>query len=698
MSNKGVNFKLHTNYQAAGDQPAAIEKLTKSLEAGTKHQTLLGVTGSGKTYTIANVIANVNKPTLVMAHNKTLAAQLFAEFKEYFPENSVNYFVSYYDYYQPEAYVPQRDIYIEKETDINQDIERYRNAATQAALTRKDVIIVASVSCIYGLGDPDEYTALSRTIQVGEKYSRNKLLLHLTDMQYTRSEYDFYAGLYRVRGDSIDIYLTSEELALRIEFFGDEVESLKLINPLTGEVIGKPNEYTVFPAKQYVTTQEKIKSVIGKIRQDMQEQKEAFLKAGKLLEANRLEQKVNYDLEMLEEVGYCTGIENYSRYLDGRQPGSSPSTLLDYLGEDWLMVIDESHMTVPQIGAMYNGDRARKQTLIEYGFRLKAALDNRPLTFAEFNEKLNQTIYVSATPSAYELDLSGKDGVAEQIIRPTGLLDPIIRIRPSYPDATVKLVDSLKEYRLTTQLEELQRVIDKGEVTAQIEDLADKITDTIAKGQRVLVTTLTKRMAEELTEYLEGLNVKVQYIHSDVDAIDRVEILRDLRLGKYDVLVGINLLREGLDLPEVSLVCILDADKEGFLRSETSFVQTIGRAARHSNGEVIMYADKVTGSMYRAITETQRRRAIQEKYNSEHGIKPTTVVSRIKDNLERKPEEDNDPKKLGKLESRMESYPSLKPKEKKALLRELKVQMEMLAEMQEFEKAALIRDFLLSNK
>ncbi len=698
MSNKGVNFKLHTNYQAAGDQPVAIEKLTKSLEAGTKHQTLLGVTGSGKTYTIANVIANVNKPTLVMAHNKTLAAQLFAEFKEYFPENSVNYFVSYYDYYQPEAYVPQRDIYIEKETDINQDIERYRNAATQAALTRKDVIIVASVSCIYGLGDPDEYTALSRKIQVGEKYSRNKLLLHLTDMQYTRSEYDFYAGLYRVRGDSIDIYLTSEELALRIEFFGDEVESLKLINPLTGEVTGKPNEYTVFPAKQYVTTQEKIKSVIGQIRQDMQEQKEAFLKAGKLLEANRLEQRVNYDLEMLEEVGYCTGIENYSRYLDGRRPGSSPSTLLDYLGEDWLMVIDESHMTVPQIGAMYNGDRARKLTLIEYGFRLKAALDNRPLTFAEFNEKLNQTIYVSATPSAYELDLSGKDAVAEQIIRPTGLLDPIVRLRPSYPDATVRLVDSLKEYKLTTQLEELQGVIDRGEVTAQIDDLADKITDTIAKGQRVLVTTLTKRMAEELTEYLEGLNVKVQYIHSDVDAIDRVEILRDLRLGKYDVLVGINLLREGLDLPEVSLVCILDADKEGFLRSETSFVQTIGRAARHSSGEVIMYADKVTGSMYRAITETQRRRAIQEKYNSEHGITPTTIVSRIKDNLERKPEEDNDPKKLGKLESRMESYPSLKPKEKKALLRELKVQMEMLAEMQEFEEAATIRDFLLNNK
>jgi len=693
-----MEFKLTSEYYPTGDQPEAIRQLVEGVNAGEHYQTLLGVTGSGKTFTIANVVQQTQKPMLVLSHNKTLAAQLFAEFKEYFPENSVNYFVSYYDYYQPEAYVPQRDIYIEKETDINQDIERYRNAATQAALTRKDVIIVASVSCIYGLGDPDEYTALSRKIQVGEKYSRNKLLLHLTDMQYTRSEYDFYAGLYRVRGDSIDIYLTSEELALRIEFFGDEVESLKLINPLTGEVTGKPNEYTVFPAKQYVTTQEKIKSVIGQIRQDMQEQKEAFLKAGKLLEANRLEQRVNYDLEMLEEVGYCTGIENYSRYLDGRRPGSSPSTLLDYLGEDWLMVIDESHMTVPQIGAMYNGDRARKLTLIEYGFRLKAALDNRPLTFAEFNEKLNQTIYVSATPSAYELDLSGKDAVAEQIIRPTGLLDPIVRLRPSYPDATVRLVDSLKEYKLTTQLEELQGVIDRGEVTAQIDDLADKITDTIAKGQRVLVTTLTKRMAEELTEYLEGLNVKVQYIHSDVDAIDRVEILRDLRLGKYDVLVGINILREGLDLPEVSLVCILDADKEGFLRSETSFVQTIGRAARHSSGEVIMYADKVTGSMYRAITETQRRRAIQEKYNSEHGITPTTIVSRIKDNLERKPEEDNDPKKLGKLESRMESYPSLKPKEKKALLRELKVQMEMLAEMQEFEEAATIRDFLLNNK
>jgi excinuclease ABC subunit B len=717
-----MSFKLHTDYKPAGDQPKAIEQLTNSLNLGQKQQTLLGVTGSGKTFTVANIIQNIQKPTLVLAHNKTLAAQLFAEFKDFFPENSVNYFVSYYDYYQPEAYVPSRDLFIEKESDINADIERYRNAATQSALSRKDFIIVASVSCIYGIGSPEDYTTLSREVKVGQTYPRNKLLAHLTDMQYYRSEYDFYTGLFRVRGDSVDIYLVSEEQALRIDYFGDEIESLKLINPISGEVISRPDKYTIYPAKQYVTPFERIKTVTGQIREDLAREKDFFLKQGKVLEATRLEQRVNYDLEMLEEVGYCQGIENYSRYLDGRQIGTPPSTLLDYMGEDWLMVVDESHMTIPQIGGMYNGDRARKQTLVDYGFRLQAALDNRPLKFNEFEEKLNQIIYVSATPAEFELQFSqasvkqaasakpaeykeliakdgiSKTGVVEQIIRPTGLLDPLVHIRPTTVAATKAIEASVKESNLAWQEADLAQAIKADEIGNQIDDLIVRIRETVGKGQRVLVTTLTKRMAEELTEYLQELKIKVQYIHSDIDAIERVAILRDLRLGKYDVLIGINLLREGLDLPEVSLVGILDADKEGFLRSETSFVQIIGRAARHSEGTVFMYADRVTQSMLRALTETKRRREIQEAYNREHGITPRTVISKIKDQLERQTKEEEDKGGKTSLEQKMESYRGLKPKEKKRLLKELEVEMQFLADNLEFEKAAQIRDFINEQK
>lgn len=697
-------FKLVSQYKPAGDQPSAIDILTRRALAGQKHQTLLGVTGSGKTFTMANVIQNLQKPTLVLAHNKTLAAQLFAEFKEFFPENAVSYFISYYDYYQPEAYLPSRDLFIDKETEINEDIERYRNAATQAALSRKDVIIVASVSCIYGLGDPDDYTALAREVKVGDIYPISKLLVHLTDMQYYRSEYDFYPGLFRVRGDTVDINLVSEEKALRIEYFGDQIESIKLINSTSGEVLEKPQEYKIFPAKQYVTPFERVKKVIPRIREDLAIEKESFLKRGKLLEATRLEQRVNYDLELLEEVGFCTGIENYSRYIDGRQIGSPPSTLLDYLGEDWLLIADESHMTIPQVRGMYNGDRARKEILVEYGFRLKAALDNRPLKFDEFTGKINQAIYISATPTEYELDLSKKSltqipngnadvsgpEIVEQIIRPTGLIDPLVYLRPTTSRSIQQLVDSMQENGLHSELSELN----KHAVVDQVEDLLVEVRATIEKKQRVLITTLTKRMSEELTNYLQDLGVKVQYIHSDIDAIERVQILRNLRLGVFDVVVGINLLREGLDLPEVSLVAILDADKEGFLRSNTSFIQTIGRAARHSEGRVIMYADKVTKSMLSAISETKRRRKIQEDYNKKHGITPKTIISKIKDQLERQVEEEQNAAQITKLDKTVETFPSLKPKERKQVLDKLRVQMEIYADSLEFEKAAEIRDTL----
>lgn len=695
-------FTLQTNYKPAGDQPQAIDKLTQGILAGAKAQTLLGVTGSGKTFTMANVIANVQKPTLILAHNKTLAAQLFAEFKEFFPNNAVEYFISYYDYYQPEAYVASRDLFIEKETDINQDIERYRNAATQSLLTRKDVIIIASVSCIYGLGDPEDYTALAREIKIGEDYPRNKLLGHLTDMQYYRSEYDFYPGLYRVRGDVIDIHLVSEEEALRIEYFGDTIDSIKLINPISGEVINKPEKFKIFPAKQYVTPYERIKEVLPKIEADLQKEVEDFKARDKILEATRLAQRVKYDLEILREVGYVSGIENYSRYLDGREPGSPPSTLLDYFPEDWLLIVDESHITMPQVRGMYNGDRVRKQSLVDFGFRLQAALDNRPLKINEFQSKIKQALFVSATPAEYETMAAQEEmqrleiklgkklhsGIINQIIRPTGLLDPIILVRPSNEHAKVGLMASLKEHGLNNDANTLERA----PVYNQIDDLLEEIKQQVENNRRVLVTTLTKRMAEELTDFLNEYKIKVQYLHSDIDAIERVEILQKLRLGEIDVIVGINLLREGLDLPEVGLVAILDADKEGFLRSHTSFIQTIGRAARNAEGKVIMYADKVTGAMYSAIRTTRDRREIQHQYNLKHGITPATIISKIKPGLERRKQDEKEQQST--LDKKMESYSAMKPKEKKQLREELKVQMEIYADSLEFEKAAKIRDFL----
>lgn len=699
-------FILNTKFKPAGDQAQAIDTLTGGIEAGVTDQTLLGVTGSGKTFTMANIIERVQKPTIIMAHNKTLAAQLYSEFKGLFPDNAVRYFVSYYDYYQPEAYVPQRDLYIEKESDINETIERYRNAATQSLLTRRDTLIVASVSCIYGLGNPDDYSDLAREVKVGESYQREKLLRHLSDMQYERSEFDFYPGLYRVRGDTVDIYLTYEEYAVRIEYFGDEVESISIINPISGEVMEKPAAITIFPAKQFVTPYETLKAVIPQIEEDMIKEVNDFKTQGKELEAHRLQQRVRFDLEMLRETGYCSGIENYSRYIDGRPAGSPPSTLLDYVPDDWLMFIDESHMTVSQIRGMYNGDKARKETLVDYGFRLKAAMDNRPLKYKEFRNKLDQVVYVSATPKEYELEMSAKavakvsaapeqlrnnKGIVEQLIRPTGLLDPIIDVRPIDASAQKQLQQQLKEQGFANM--DYAKQIDP-DYENQVDDLLAEIRKTIKANQRVLVTTLTKRMSEDLTSYLKELDIKVAYIHSDIDTVERVEILRDLRLGKYDVLVGINLLREGLDLPEVSLVAILDADKEGFLRSHTSMIQTIGRAARHENGRVIMYADRVTGSMQEAIEETIRRRAVQEKYNQKHGITPTTIQKDIADMLERKDDEDQDDKKSLDLFKEAESYPAMSDKQQREFIKEIEIQMNIFADMLEFERAAELRDLI----
>lgn len=705
-------FKLQSPHKPAGDQPQAINLLSNGLKAGFEHQTMLGVTGSGKTFTMASIIQELQKPTMILAHNKTLAAQLFGEFREYFPENSVNYFVSYYDYYQPEAYVPKKDMFIEKDTDINQNIERYRSAATQALLSRKDVIIVASVSCIYGLGNPEDYLSLSRHLKVGESYKREKFLRHVADLQYERSEYDFYSGMYRVRGDTVDIYTAADETAVRVEFFGDDVENIKVINPITGEILGTPDNIMIFPAKQFVTPYEALLAAIPDIETELRDRYKYFKKLGKDIEAHRIKQRVEYDIEMLRETGFCSGIENYSRFIENRAPGTAPSTLLDYFPDDWLLFVDESHMTLSQVRGMFNGDQARKKVLVDYGFRLPSAMDNRPLKFAEFNKRINQAIYVSATPNEYELNLSNENagklnklfgkyslkndynGVAEQLIRPTGLLDPLVYIRPSEIERKGDLVKSLKENRLDWQLEQL----DNHEVSNQIDDLIAEIKLTTKQKQRVLVTTLTKRMAEDLTSYLNEIGIKVQYLHSEVDTVERVEILRDLRSGKYDVVVGINLLREGLDLPEVSLIAILDADKEGFLRSDVSLIQTVGRAARHLGGHVIMYADKVTGSMKRAIEETNRRRSIQEAYNKKHNITPKSIQKKIQDQLERIEEQDDKKGINESLEKRIETFPSLSPKDKKKLLSDLEIQMLVYSDMLEFEKAAELRDRIDSLK
>lgn len=648
------SFQLHSEYQPTGDQPMAIKTLLHGLDAGQRQQTLLGVTGSGKTFTMANLIVDRQVPTLVLAHNKTLAAQLFSEFKGFFPDNEVHYFVSYFDYYQPEAYIASSDTYIEKDSKINEEIDRLRHAATAALLSRRDVIIVASVSCIYGIGSVEDYGDMAIRLKRGESRKRDKLLRHLSDIQYQRNDIDFQRSTFRVRGDVVDIIPSGGEDAYRIEFFGDEVERLTKLQPLTGEILDEPSEITIFPGSHYVTPKDKLSRAIVQIKAELEERLAWFESHNKLLEAQRLQQRTKYDLEMLEETGFVKGIENYSRYLTNRAPGDQPATLMDYFPDDYMLLIDESHMTIPQVRGMYNGDRARKEVLVEHGFRLPSALDNRPLTFTEFEKHMNNVIYVSATPGVYELERSPKP--AQQVIRPTGLLDPVIDVRGS---------------------------------DGQIDDLMHEIHRRIEHRQRVLVTTLTKRMAEDLTTYLTEADIKTAYIHSDVDTLERGDILRDLRLGVYDVLVGINLLREGLDLPEVSLVAIMDADKEGFLRSTQALIQTIGRAARHENGQVIMYADTITDSMKRAIDETNRRRRIQQQYNHEHNITPRSVDKAIDEGLRAIiPQKESDKKKdkidLKKIPK--DEYP--------ALVRELTAQMEFAAANLEFEKAAELRDLI----
>ena len=642
---------LKSDYSPMGDQPKAIAQLTDGLKKGVKEQTLLGVTGSGKTYTMANLIQNVQRPTLILSHNKTLAAQLYTEFKNFFPDNAVHYFVSYFDYYQPEAYIARSDTYIEKDSQINEEIDRLRHAATDALLSRRDVIIVASVSCIYGIGSVEDYGDLAVEVTRGERRVRDKLLRQLTDIQYQRNDIDFKRSTFRVRGDVVDVFPASEELAYRIEFFGDEIDRITKLDPLTGEILANLDSYKIFAASHYVTPQEKLKVAIGKIDQELQQRLAQFKSEGKLLEAQRLEQRTRFDLEMLEETGFVKGIENYSRYLTNREPGDQPATLLDYFPDDSLMLIDESHMTIPQVRGMYNGDRARKEVLVEHGFRLPSALDNRPLTFTEFERHVNQVVYVSATPAQYELSRSPEP--AQQVIRPTGLLDPPIEVRP---------------------------------IEGQIDDLLAEIRATIEKKQRVLVTTLTKRMSEDLTEYLKDLNIKVAYLHSDVDTLDRTDILRDLRLGVYDVLVGINLLREGLDLPEVSLVAILDADKEGFLRSSQALIQTVGRAARHLEGHVIMYADRITDSMRLTLDETERRRAIQQAYNIEHNITPRTAGREIEAGMRPDLPEEAKTAKLNLKRIPKDEYAGL--------VRDLQGQMDLAAANLEFEKAAELRDII----
>ncbi|MBL8122261.1 excinuclease ABC subunit UvrB [Candidatus Saccharibacteria bacterium] len=648
-------FDLKSDYEPMGDQPEAIRQLVSGLKNGVKEQTLLGVTGSGKTFTMANIVQQLQRPTLVLSHNKTLAAQLYTEFKHFFPDNAVHYFVSYFDYYQPEAYIARSDTYIEKDSQINEEIDRLRHAATDALLSRKDVLIVASVSCIYGIGAVDDYSGLSVEVVKGERRLRDKLLRQLTDIQYQRNDVDFHRGTFRVRGDVVDVYPAGEEWAYRLDFFGDEVDRITRIDPLTGEIMATLESYRIFPSSHYVTPQDKLKVALGYIRDELDDRLRNFKDNGKLLEAQRLEQRTRFDLEMLEETGFVKGIENYSRYLTNREPGEQPATLLDYFPDDFLMLIDESHMTIPQVRGMYNGDRARKEVLVEHGFRLPSALDNRPLMFTEFQRHVNQVVYVSATPAEYELSRSPEP--AQQVIRPTGLLDPVIEVR---------------------------------KIEGQIDDLIAEVRETIVKGRRVLVTTLTKRMSEDLTEYLQDLSIKVAYLHSDVDTLDRTDILRDLRLGVYDVLVGINLLREGLDLPEVSLVAILDADKEGFLRSEQALIQTVGRAARHVEGRVIMYADKITKSMQRTIDETNRRRAIQQAYNTEHGIIPRGINRAVEGRMNTDlPEE----AKRAKLDLK-----KIPKDEYKSLIKDLTGQMDLAAANLQFEQAAELRDLIAELK
>lgn len=643
-------FDLHAKYTPSGDQPEAIAKLSNGLRDGMREQTLLGVTGSGKTFTMANLIQNYDKTTLVLSHNKTLAAQLYGEFREFFPNNAVHYFVSYFDYYQPEAYIPRSDTYIEKDSDINEEIDRLRHAATSALLSRRDVIIVASVSCIYGIGSVDDYTNMRLELVVGELRKRDKLLRQLNDIQYERNDTSFARTKFRVRGDSLDIFPVGEEMAYRLEFFSDRLERIVQINPLTGEITKELDQLTIFPAKHYVTPRQQLDQAIVKIRNECEERVRWFKAQDKLLEAQRLEQRVKYDIEIMEQTGYVKGIENYARYLTNREPGDQPATLMDYLPDDYLLLVDESHMTIPQVRGMFNGDQARKQVLIEHGFRLPSALDNRPLTYTEFDRHINQAVYVSATPSEYELSRSGQ--IVEQIIRPTGLLDPQVEVRP---------------------------------VNHQVDDVIEQIRARTAKLQRTLVTTLTKRMAEELTEYLTELGIKVQYIHSEVNTFERSDILRDLRAGVYDVLVGINLLREGLDLPEVSLVAIIDADKEGFLRSESALIQTIGRAARHQEGKVIMYADTITGSMKRAIETTERRRELQTRFNTEHGITPRTVQKAIAERIVEEQASET-------VDVLTVDFSKIPRDELRHLSTQLEEQMKLASANLQFEKAAELRD------
>lgn len=654
-------FDLVSEYEPSGDQPEAIRRIVEQVEAGDKAQVLLGGTGTGKTFTMANVIQQTNRPTLVLAHNKTLAGQLYGELKEFFPNNAVEYFVSYYDYYQPEAYVPSSDSYIEKSASVNDEIDKLRHSATSAILERRDTIVVASVSCIYGLVNPTEYRDHVISVRQGQALSRDDFMRRLVENQYERNDIDFQRGTFRVRGDIVDVFLSSHDSSsVRVEFFGDEIDRIREVDALTGEVQSEVEHYPIYPATHFVVDHEQVEKSVRSIEAELEERLKELNDEGKLLEAQRLEQRTRYDMEMLLEMGYCNGIENYSRHMDGRKPGEAPYTLLDFFPDDFLLMVDESHMTMPQVRGMYNGDKARKQVLIDHGFRLPSALDNRPLKLEEFEEKLNQTLYVSATPADYEVEKSGEDDIVEQIIRPTGLLDPTVEVRP---------------------------------IEGQIDDIISEINDRIEREERVFITTLTKRMAEDLTDYLEEVGIKVKYLHSDIKTLERTEIIRDLRLGVFDVLIGINLLREGIDVPEVSLVTILDADKEGFLRNERSLIQTIGRAARNQNGHVIMYADEITDSMRRAIDETARRRSIQQAYNKEHGIVPQTIKKEIRDVI--RITHVNSEEMSNSL---TEQLRALKRDDREQALRNVELEMQQAAKDLNFEKAAELRDIIMELK